>query len=152
MIKGLYETHLYVSNLERSAAFYKNVLQLEVCHKDEKRNVIFFWIGAPRKSMLGLWQKPKSEVQSRHFAFECEPAWILNNAVSFLQRHHLPCYNFLNDGSEEPMVFAWMPAVSIYFNDPDGHVLEFIGILKDDPIPEAGIVSYKEWINISAGH
>jgi len=150
MIKGLFETHLYVSDLERSAAFYKNVLQLEECHRDEKRNIIFFWIGAPQRSMLGLWQKPGSEVQPRHFAFECEPEWILNDAVIFLQRHHVLCYNFLNDGNDEPMVFAWMPAIAVYFNDPDGHVLEFIGILKGDPIPEAGVVSYRKWLHISA--
>lgn len=150
MIKGLFETHLYVSDLERSAAFYKNVLQLEECHRDEKRNIIFFWIGAPRKSMLGLWQKPINDVQPRHFAFECEPEWIVKNAVTFLQRHHISCYNFLNDGSNEPMVFAWMPAIAVYFNDPDGHVLEFIGILKGDPMPGAGVVSYSKWIHISA--
>lgn len=149
MIKGLFETHLYVSDLERSAAFYKNVLGLEECHRDEKRNIIFFWVSAPQKFMLGIWQMPEKEVQPRHFAFECEPDWVLNDSVSFLHSKNLSCYNFLNDGTDRPMVFAWMPAVSIYFNDPDGHVLEFIGILEGNAMPELGVVSYEEWINAS---
>ena len=149
MIKGLFETHLYVRDLERSVTFYKNILGLEECHRDEQRNIVFFWVGAPQKFMLGIWQMPESEVKPRHFAFECEPEWVLNNAVSFLQKHHLTGYNFLNDGTERPMVFAWMPAVAIYFNDPDGHVLEFIGILEGTAKPELGVVSYRAWINAS---
>ena len=39
MIKGLYETHLLVANLEKSIAFYSNVLGLELCHFEaERRN------------------------------------------------------------------------------------------------------------------
>lgn len=43
------------------------------------------------------------------------------------------------------MVFAWMPAISIYFDDPDGHSLEFIGILNGKSKPENKIVSYEKW-------
>lgn len=149
MIKGLFETHLYVTDLQRSAAFYKNVLGLEECHRDETRNIIFFWVGAPQKSMLGLWQMPVTEVQPRHFAFECEPEWVLNSAVPFLKKHHLSCYNFLKDGTDRPMVFSWMPAVSVYFNDPDGHVLEFIGLLPGKGMRGAVVLTYEEWLNRS---
>jgi len=41
MIKGLYEAHLPVSDLERSIDFYKN-LNLELAFQKEK--VAFFWI------------------------------------------------------------------------------------------------------------
>lgn len=150
MIKGLFETHLYVKDLERSVKFYKNVLGLEECHRDEKRNIVFFWVGAPQKFMLGIWQMPEAEVKPRHFAFECEPEWVLNNSVRFLHNKNLSCYNFLNDGPDRPMVFAWMPAVSIYFNDPDGHVLEFIGILDGTAKPELGVISYEDWISAAS--
>ena len=43
------------------------------------------------------------------------------------------------------MVFAWAPAISIYFDDPDGHLLEFIGTLNGKHKPENGIVSYEQW-------
>jgi lactoylglutathione lyase len=43
-----------------------------------------------------------------------------------------------------------MPAISIYFNDPDGHSLEFIGILKGKSKPENSIVSYEKWKELEA--
>ncbi|WP_267907830.1 hypothetical protein [Viridibacillus soli] len=38
-----------------------------------------------------------------------------------------------------------MPAVSIYFDDPDGHSIEFISILDDPPKPELDIMTWQEW-------
>jgi len=145
MIRGLFETHLYVRNLQRSVAFYRDLPGLEYCYSDSERNIAFFWIGAPQKAMLGLWQMPEEQVQPRHFAFECNAAWVLEQSVSFLNERNIACYNFLKDGIERPMVFAWMPAVSIYFDDPDGHSLEFIGILPGHAKPELGVISYDEW-------
>ena len=148
MIKGLYETHLYVSDINKSIDFYKNVLKLEQCYYEEERKAGFFWIGKSKQAMLGLWEKPKENIDIRHFAFECETEFIVNEAVDFLKSHHLKPRSFLNDGSEKPMVFAWMPAISIYFNDPDGHSLEFISILKGESKPENGILTYEEWLEL----
>lgn len=145
-IKGLYETHLYVRDLDRSIEFYGNTLELEQCYYEEGRRAAFFWIGKPKQFMLGLWEKPAEEVQRRHFAFECEPTWVLEESVGFLKQRGLACHNFLNDGTERPMVFAWMPAISIYFDDPDGHSLEFIGLLEGESRPEAGVISYDQWL------
>ena len=148
MIKGLYETHLFVENLERSIDFYSNRMELEQCHYEDERRAAFFWIGKPKQFMLGLWEKPKEQIDIRHFAFECEPDWVLNESVEYLKKRNIQCQNFLNDGTERPMVFAWMPAISIYFSDPDGHSLEFIGILNGNSKPENGIISYEEWKKI----
>ena len=43
-----------------------------------------------------------------------------------------------------------MPAISIYFSDPDGHELEFIGILPGAPKSEKEkrVVTYEEWLAI----
>lgn len=149
MIKGLYETHIFVENLEKSMNFYKNMLGLEQCYFEEERRAAFFWIGKPKEAMLGLWEKPKEEIDKRHFAFRCEKEFILNNAVKFLKNNGLKPYNFLKDNTEKPMVFAWMPAIAIYFNDPDGHYLEFISILEGDANSELGVISYEEWIEHS---
>lgn len=146
MITGLYETHIYVEDLERSIAFYKNVLGLEQCHYDENRQIAFFWVGKPKEAMLGLWEKPKEEIDRRHFAFRCNKDFILNNASDFLEREGLNPYNFLKNETTKPMVFAWMPAIAIYFNDPDGHDLEFISILEGDAKPELGVISYEDWM------
>ena len=146
MIKGLYETHLFVQNLEISIDFYKNILGLELCYFEQERRAAFFWIGKPKEAMLGLWEKPKSEIDIRHFAFRCDKEDILNKSIDFLKKRNLHPYNFLNDKTERPMVFAWMPAIAIYFNDPDGHYLEFIAVLEGDAKPELGVISYEEWI------
>ena len=146
MITGLYETHLFVENLERSIDFYKNLLGLEQCYFEEKRRAAFFWIGKPKEFMLGLWEKQKEEIDKRHFAFRCDKEYILKKSVDFLKQRNLKPYNFLNDGTERPMVFAWMPAIAIYFDDPDGHSLEFIGILEGEAMPHLGVISYDEWV------
>ena len=150
MIKGLYETHLFVEDLERSIEFYSKTLGLKQCRFGAERRTAFFWIGKDKQAMLGLWEKPKEQFDIRHYAFECEPEWILNESVDFLKSKNLNCWNFLNDGTEGPMVFVWMPAISIYFSDPDGHELEFIGVLsgasKSDE--EKRVVTYDEWLTI----
>ncbi|MEM9000600.1 MAG: VOC family protein [Bacteroidota bacterium] len=112
MIKGLFETHLFVENLERSIEFYSSVLGLEQFLYEEERRASLFWIGdKPRQSFLGLWEKPKDEIDLRHFAFECDWEWILNESIDFLKSHKISFWNFLGDDSERPMVFANIPAI-----------------------------------------
>lgn len=147
MIKGIYETHINVENLERSVDFYKNVLGLEQCGYNDERRIAFFWVGKPQEYMLGIWEKPKQEIVKMHFAFRCDKDDILDNSAKFLNDRNLKPYNFLKDGTDKPMVFAWMPAVAIYFDDPDGHCLEFISILEGEPKADLGIITYDEWVN-----
>jgi catechol 2,3-dioxygenase-like lactoylglutathione lyase family enzyme len=150
MIKGLYETHLFVENLERSMEFYGNTLELKQCRFNDERRTAFFWIGEDKQFMLGLWEKPKQEIDIRHFAFQCEADWILNESENYLKSRNINYWNFLNDDTNGPMVFVWMPAISIYFSDPDGHELEFIGILKGKTKPddERRVVTYSDWLHI----
>ena len=150
MIKGIYETHINVTNLEKSMDFYKNVLGLTQCSYPDTRRIAFFWVGKPQEYMLGLWEKPKEEVVKMHFAFRCDKEDILDKSVSFLKERNLKPYNFLKDGREIPLVFAWMPALAIYFDDPDGHCLEFISIFEGEPNRELGIITYEEWKNYLA--
>lgn len=150
MIKGLFETHLIVGNLDTSVEFYSKVLGLKLCRFEAERRAAFFWIGEDKQAMLGLWEKPEEEIELRHFAFECDPEWVLNESVNFLKSHDLNYWNFLQDDNDKPMVFCWLPAVSIYFSDPDGHYLEFIGILpgKTTSNEEKRVVTYEEWLEI----
>jgi len=148
MIKGLYETHLFVENLERSIDFYANALGLELCYIEAERRIAFFWVGKPKEAMLGLWEKPKHEIDKRHFAFRCDKGDVLSKSIGFLKERNLKPYNFLNDGTERPLVFCWMPAIAIYFDDPDGNQLEFIAILEEKARPELGVISYEEWLNL----
>ena len=148
MITGLYETHLFVESLQRSITFYNKTLGLELCYYERERKAAFFWIGRPQQAMLGVWEKNKSDIDKRHFAFSCLAEDVLNKSIPFLKERNLKPYNFRRDGTERPVVFAWMPALSIYFDDPDGHVLEFIAVLPGEAKPELGVISYEEWIKL----
>lgn len=59
MIKGPYETHLFVEDLERSNEFYKTVLKLKQCRFGDDRRIAFFWIGEDKQAMLGFRGKTK---------------------------------------------------------------------------------------------
>ena len=146
MINGLFETHINVLSLKRAMDFYENVLGLELGIYEEGRRVAFYWIGKRGEAMIGLWEKPKEEIQIQHYAFRSTLDDILNHSEKYLQKRNLDYYNFLRDNTKRPMVFAWMPAIAIYFNDPDGHILEFIAMIDGKPQPELGIVSYEDWL------
>jgi lactoylglutathione lyase len=53
--------------------------------------------------------------------------------------------DFDGQPTDQPVVLAWMPAASVFFHDPDGHLLEYIAMLPDAPYPEQGIVPWREW-------
>ena len=150
MIIGLFETHINVRNLERSMDFYGSLLSLPLASLEQHRRVAFYWMGGRGESMLGLWEKPEQEVQRQHFAFRSTVEDVLNGSVDYLRKRGLPSHNFLEVGTERPMVFAWMPAIAIYFNDPDDHSLEFIAMLPGEPRPELGVVSWEVWKAVSA--
>jgi len=145
MILGLFETHIDVADLDRACRFYGETLGLEHGLLDQERRVAFYWVGPRGESMLGLWEKPAAQIRPQHFAFRASIEDVLTRAVPYLKERDLPSRNFLNDGTERPMVFGWMPALAIYFSDPDGHSLEFIAKLPDDPQPEAKVLSWDEW-------
>ncbi|MCM3785266.1 VOC family protein [Neobacillus mesonae] len=143
MITGIFETHLNVTDLTRSANFYENIIGLELAHTDS-RGARFYWVGGRGKAMLGLWEKEPAKVFRQHFAFEV-PLSQLNLITEELIAKGVQVTNFTDNGTSEPYVFGWMPAVSVYAEDPDGHSLEWIAMLPDDPKPEAGVVPWKDW-------
>jgi hypothetical protein len=69
-ISDLFEAHLTVTDLDRAIAFYRDGLALELAQVFAQPKVAFFWIGAPGKSMLGLWEAgPVPFSMNRHLAF-----------------------------------------------------------------------------------
>lgn len=70
-VSGLFETHLTVSDLGRSTAFYRDVVGLPLALELPERGAAFFWIGAPGEAMLGLWSLGSSPIGlSLHIAFK----------------------------------------------------------------------------------
>jgi lactoylglutathione lyase len=144
-IRGLFEAHLTVSDLDRSIRFYRDVLGLPLAQQIPERNVAFFWVPTSDTAMLGLWSIGTSPLQMRlHIAFSVELEQVLAS-VGRLRDAGLTPLDGGGKPVDEPVVLCWMPAASVYFDDPDGHSLEFIAMLPDRPRPDLGRLSWSDW-------
>jgi lactoylglutathione lyase len=153
---GLFETHLHVRNLERSMEFYEKILGLELGMKEQARRAAFYWIGGQGKTVLGLWEKQPwvsdriagDQIITQHFAFEIDLA-DLGRTVAGMKQRGIELRDFFGQATDVPSVFGWFPVASIYFNDPDGHLLEFLAKLPGKCRPEIGVVSLDEWYRLN---
>jgi lactoylglutathione lyase len=152
-IADLFEAHLTVSDLDRAIAFYRDMLALPLARVIPERKVAFFWIGAPGKAMLGLWEAGTMPMSiSVHVAFQVALS-DLHEAPARLQKAGVQPRDFAGAPAEEPVVLAWMPAASVYFRDPDDNLLEFITMLPDPPRPDLGVLPWSDWVRrIEAQH
>jgi GNAT superfamily N-acetyltransferase len=48
-------------------------------------------------------------------------------------------------------VIGWMPAAAVYFRHPDGHMIEYLAILKEPAQAERGIVPWSQWRSRDSG-
>jgi len=144
-ILGVYETHLSVANLARSVAFYRDVLGLDLAQEFPERGIAFFWVGGKRDGMLGLWQGGHGPLRMLgHFAFRMTRAVVLT-APEALKACGVEPLGFHAEPISEPVVLGWMPALSVYFKDPDGHSLEFIHVMDAPPDPNFGTGTLSDW-------
>jgi len=112
-IRGLYEVAIRVKDLQRAEAFYKGVLGLEEGIRDDRRNWLFLRAGGD--AGMVVLQEDKGEWPTQHFAFTAVDA-DMDRAASMLREKGIEV--------QGPVTHDWMPAKSIYFEDPDGHALE----------------------------
>jgi lactoylglutathione lyase len=142
---GLFEAHLTVGDLRRSVAFYRDRVGLTVAWKVPERGAAFMWIGEPGESMLGLWSLGSAPFGlSLHLAFKTTLDDVLR-ACERLRDAGITPLSFFDTETNEPSVIGWMPAASVYFRDPDGHLLEYLAMLDAAPRPDLGILSWSEW-------
>ena len=114
-IQGLFEIAIPVTNLKESQEFYGKILGFEPGINDDERRWLFLYTPG-RKGMVVL-QETSESFAKFHFALKVQD---LDSAAERLRdrgivtspvRHH-----------------KWMNAKSIYFQDPNGHDLEFISL------------------------
>jgi len=146
-ISGLYESHLTVGDLERSIGFYRDVVGLELAHRVPQRRAAFSWVGGRERSMLGLWSIGSSPVRLRlHIAFSVALEDVVRSVAVLRAKGVTPRAGGDGPETDQPIVFPWMPVASVYFQDLDGHSLEYISLLPDAPRPPmSGTVKLSEW-------
>ena len=143
-VRGLFETHLTVSDLQRSVEFYRDVVGLAVALELPERGAAFHWIGRPGQAMLGLWSIGSAPMNMQlHIAFEMDLQDVLR-APERLHAAGVEPLSFFGEPAQEPSYIGWMPAAAIYFRDPSGHMLEYLAMLDEPPRPELGIVAWSQ--------
>ena len=150
-VRGLFETHLTVSDLGRSLAFYREVVGLPLALELPERGAAFLWIGEPGRAMLGLWSLGSAPLgMTLHLAFAADLDEV-RQAPARLESLGVTPLSFFGEPTAEPSVIGWMPAAAVYFRDPDGHQLEYLAMLDEEPNPRAGIVGWAEWSGSEGG-
>src|SRR5882724_4942612 len=120
-IRGVYEVAIRVKDLTNAEPFYREVLDLEVGIRDEKRNWLFLRAGGDA-GMIVL-QEDKGEWPLQHFAFTIDEADI-ERAAAMLRERGVEV--------EGPVFHEWMNSTSLYFDDPDGNKLELLAVHTSD--------------------
>lgn len=145
---ALFEVHLAVQDRSVSTVFYERVLGFTVARTSTERDFTFLWMGKEGSQMLGLWGPNSMDAPVArgrgHFAWRSTPSEV-EAAVAELRQRSVKPLDFHGRPTSEPDVIGWMPAVTIYFCDPDGHSLEILAMLPDDPRPDLGILPLSAW-------
>jgi lactoylglutathione lyase len=146
--QGIFEVHLAVADRCRSVEFYRLVVGGALAAEFPERDVTFLWLGQRGAGLLGLWgpacPDPPIARARTHFAMQMGPDDV-ERAPERLRALGVTPRDFHGRPTEEAIVIAWMPAVAVYFEDPDGHSLEFISMLAAAPAPELGVVPLGAW-------
>lgn len=144
-VRGLFETHLTVTDVDRSVAFYRDVVQLPLAYEVPARGAAFFWVGDPGQAMLGLWSLGSAPLgMVLHIAFGVALDELLE-APELLRARGVAPLSFFGEPASEPSVIGWMPAAAVYFRDPDGHQLEYLAMLDERPRADLGVVPWSQW-------
>ena len=115
---------LSVTDLDRSLAFYQDVLNLEVLQRSDDAGRRFAFLGAGGRLFLTLWQQSSGSFEPRHaglhhLAFQVPTLEQVQAAETKLRaRGQVPRYDGVvphREGAE---------SAALFFTDPDGIRLE----------------------------
>ena len=114
-----------------------------------ERGAAFLWVGDSRRSMLGLWSIGSAPNGHEACTSPSTSRSTICSTRPRLRAHGVTPLSFFGEETTEPSVIGWMPAAAVYFRDPDGHLLEYLAMLDEEPHPERGIVPWSEWVERS---
>ena len=121
-LKKLGHVVLKVRDLDRSEAFYTDVVGLRVTGRLPGRMVFLGVPGNEDSHDLALWKvgpdatpQEKTQVGLFHVAWQVERPEDLEVLYRHLQAKRVPIHGTTDHGAN----------LSVYFEDPDGHMLEF---------------------------
>jgi lactoylglutathione lyase len=102
-------------------------------------------VNGRENGMLGLWETGTGPLKMRlHMAFRLSRDEMMR-APALLIDKGLKLHGFHGEPITEPIVIGWVPALSLYFNDPDGHSIEFLSVLDEEPDAAFGMRSHAQW-------
>jgi catechol 2,3-dioxygenase-like lactoylglutathione lyase family enzyme len=125
-ITGIHHITLISANLDRSAAFYRDLLGLRLVEAEMNQddpNARHFWFGdadAAPGTLVSLFEYPHMERgavgvgSTHHFAFRVGSEDELEGWQRYLASRNVPCTQVLDRGHFK----------SVYIRDPDGHIVE----------------------------
>lgn len=131
----LYEAHLPVSDLDQSINFYREILGWRLGYENRERNIAFLLSNDEPETMIGLWGPGSlyGTMSKHHVAFWMELDELLVNFQS-MKQEGFAVHGFSGE-TEEPSVIGWMPTAQFYFDDLDGHSVEFIARVQGESDP-----------------
>ena len=125
-LRGLHHVTAIASDLERTIAFYRDLLGLAIVHdgpSDDDPTTRHVWFGALEGvagALLSFMQYPELPEgvvgvgSTHHFALTVETTDEQVAWRDYLRDHGVDCTDVLDRGSFR----------SIYIRDPDGHIVE----------------------------
>jgi lactoylglutathione lyase len=144
---GFYEVFLPVADVDRSISFYVEKLGFRVGRRESPSSALLLYDDHGTRSMLGLFHVEAVE-RRHHMSFRVFEIDV-DRMVSFLVERGIepvhPPRARIQGPMREPIVHGWMPAASVFFRDPDGHLLELIADLADECRPEVLYCPLSDW-------
>lgn len=125
-LRGLHHVTAICADLERTTAFYRDVLGLRLLEEgvnEDDPGTRHFWFGDPEGTpgtLISFLEYPDlGEARpgagaTHHFAFTVESAEEQEAWVGYLREGDVACTDVFQRGR-----FS-----SVYFRDPDGHIIE----------------------------
>lgn len=143
-IRGIHHVTVICANLDRSVAFYRDVLGLrlvkQTVNADDRSARHFYFgdaTGAPG-TVITCMEYPQMEIgavgrgSTHHFALLVESTEELEGWRSYLQSRGIGCTEALDRTYSR----------SVYLRDPDGHIIELAtrepGFTVDEPAEQLG--------------